>query len=297
MFPSSLSISVGRNRQWLGSLRACAASRPSENYRLVAPPQPRPSLHQELSQLKRGLELALQFGSNLLRQELDHLCNYLSIRDRHQLFRQLTRSNANSSLLVLARQIRDLASQATSVLEKQTATVLCTESAERSQYFKHVSLFAAEEGCAAELRHDSKLLFVGSGAIPISALSLARQFDCEVTCLDIDPQAVELSRRLLSSQTACKTIDIQLGDIHTVPDLSSYTHVWIASLVPQKLQVLEALQQEGHPECRVLIRFSEGLGEIFNYACPAYCEQKWHSSVSGTEPQSLYQFEILRRRR
>jgi hypothetical protein len=287
----------GQNRHWIASSRSLANLRPSENFRQVAPPHPKPSLHQELSALKRGLEIALHFGSNLLRQELDGLCSFLSCEEKHRLFQQLTRSNPNSSLFTLARQIRSLASQASSVLEKQTAQVLCRESAERSQYFKYVSLFAAEEGCAAELRHDSRLLFVGSGAIPISALSLARQFDCEVTCLDVDPQAVAMSRQLLSSQTACETIDIQLGDIHSVPDLDSYTHVWIASLVPQKLQVLESLQLNGHPDCRVLIRFSEGLGEIFNYACPAYSEQHWQTLVSGKEPQSLYQFDILGRRR
>lgn len=73
------------------------------------------------------------------------------------------------------------------------------------------------EGELLKLNKNSKLLFLGGGAHPYSAIQYSRKFKCHCTCIDIDKEAIELSKKLIDNLPEKKLIKICHGDATTYP--------------------------------------------------------------------------------
>jgi hypothetical protein len=107
---------------------------------------------------------------------------------------------------------------------------------------------------------EAPIVFVGSGPLPLSAIMLHLYGNVEVICLEIDSAACEASRELLQR--------IGLGDKLVVKqingadfDYAPYRKVFVASLVTNKLPVLEQIRRTSR-EALVAVRTAEGMRQL-----------------------------------
>ena len=103
--------------------------------------------------------------------------------------------------------------------------------------------------------------FVGTGPLPLSPLLLQQELGANMTCLDIDEQAYSLGRRIiqqLDDGKATSNYVLKDGALH---DYGECDLVWIASLVPNKAEILERIFQT-QPEAIVAIRSVDGIHQL-----------------------------------
>lgn len=106
----------------------------------------------------------------------------------------------------------------------------------------------------------SPIVFVGSGPLPLSAMLLHLRWHVSVICIDIDPDACEAARFMMERINLSDKVRIILGDGAEF-DYTNYQHVFIASLVTQKDQVLEQIRRT-NPDALVAIRTAEGIRRL-----------------------------------
>ncbi|MFX3634542.1 MAG: nicotianamine synthase family protein [Candidatus Pristimantibacillus sp.] len=106
----------------------------------------------------------------------------------------------------------------------------------------------------------SPIIFVGSGPMPLSPIILHLFGDVEVICLEKDSVAYDASCLLLEHlglETKVTVIMENGSDF----DYSSYSRIFVASLVRDKLAVLEQINQTS-PDPLVAVRTAEGMRKI-----------------------------------
>ncbi|MDF2661496.1 MAG: hypothetical protein K0Q94_4287 [Paenibacillus sp.] len=54
------------------------------------------------------------------------------------------------------------------------------------------------------------------------------------------------------------------------------THIFMASLVPEKLDILDTLKCAAQPDCKLILRYGNGLKSLFNYPLHADLSGEWH---------------------
>jgi hypothetical protein len=106
-----------------------------------------------------------------------------------------------------------------------------------------------------------RLLFIGSGPLPISAILAHEYLRVPVDCVDVDTVAVTESRRLLASLHLSDAVHVMQADGAGI-DADRYDAILIALLAKPKNQILASLAGSARPDCKVVCRTSEGLREI-----------------------------------
>jgi hypothetical protein len=106
-----------------------------------------------------------------------------------------------------------------------------------------------------------RVLFVGSGPFPITAIEYHRQTGCTVDCVDFVPEAVATSREVLerlrlSSGVFCR----QARGEHVPAD--PYSIVLVGVLAQPKQEILENVASSCPVGCRILTRTTFGLREL-----------------------------------
>jgi hypothetical protein len=81
-----------------------------------------------------------------------------------------------------------------------------------------------------------------------------------MTCLDIDEQAHSLGRRIVQELDKEGDSDYILND-GALHDYTGFDLVWIASLVPNKEEILERIYQT-NPDATVAIRSVDGIHQL-----------------------------------
>lgn len=244
--------------------------RPQEKFE---PRRPRPSvgLVEDILDLTQRIRRSMRFGHSHISLEIQSLCRFLG-HERKLAAYTVCR---DPGLEPAVRALQAVADRAGCELEKAVARQLASDPTRRSNdYLGKVGEFASWEARCAQIGPTSKVLFVGSGALPVTALTLVRELRCQVTCLDRDREAAELSRQALAHLGCPERLQVVHGSLADV-DVESYTHVWIASLVPNKVDVLRVLARRAHPSARVLVRYGEGLHRIFNYELEPEALRGW----------------------
>ncbi|MFF2093843.1 nicotianamine synthase family protein [Paenibacillus sp. NPDC058174] len=111
-------------------------------------------------------------------------------------------------------------------------------------------------------RHIEKtpVIFVGSGPMPLSAIILHLLGNMEVTCLELDAVAYEASCTLLEHLGLSSKVTVIKGNGSEF-DYSSYNRIFVASLVRNKLEVLEQIRRTSTNPL-VAVRTAEGMRQI-----------------------------------
>lgn len=123
-----------------------------------------------------------------------------------------------------------------------------------------------KEGEALGLNEDSHILLIGSGTMPISGVILNRNFQCVVTCLDIDKCALETSQKWVNTIGIGADFSYLHSDIFELTDFSSYTHLLITGHITNKDGLLRYLNSYLKNQ-KILVRNAVGLYQsAYGYA-------------------------------
>jgi histidine 2-aminobutanoyltransferase len=200
-------------------------------------------------------------------------------------------SDAREALL---RRLQQRASQSIGDLEKAAAEKLSGDHENINRYLTEVSSTTIRHGEVADFCHRSRVLFVGSGALPLSCHTLVRHFGCEVVGLDSDLQAVERARALTKGSYK-KRLTLLAGKGEEFP-AEGFSHVVVASLVPGKEAMLEHLHRSVDSGCKVVCRFGNGLQRLLNYPLSTGPRKEWERLWLLGDMASLYQTLVFSRR-
>lgn len=142
--------------------------------------------------------------------------------------------------------------------------------------FGFVGKNALKEATAAAVDSGSNVLFVGSGPYPKTVISIVEKFKCQTVCFEINPEAVDLSRRLIQKLRLEQYVRIFLSQ--ELPEKNSvrgYSHVFIAGHVPEKLYFIESVYEQGDANVVLVVRYSNGFQGVFNYGLEKFPVENW----------------------
>ncbi|WP_433798872.1 nicotianamine synthase family protein [Actinomycetospora sp. CA-084318] len=107
-----------------------------------------------------------------------------------------------------------------------------------------------------------RVLFVGSGPLPLTSMLLAQRYGCAVDNLDREPEAVTLGAAL-ADVAGCTGLRFDVGDVVDHHDLADYDLVYLAALAgldpDAKLGLLSHLARTLAPGTLVLARSAHSL--------------------------------------
>lgn len=141
-----------------------------------------------------------------------------------------------------------------------------SESLTQFPYYQHYQKLVAEEEkllakyCSAKQK---RMLFVGSGPLPLSALLFAQNYKWQVDCLDKDEQAYLAGARFIHSQNTNGNIRCIHEDIYQYKQLRKYDIIVLGALVgsdhEQKQEIMKHLATHTNAETKLLVRSAKGL--------------------------------------
>ncbi len=151
----------------------------------------------------------------------------------------------------------------------------------------------AAERRAAGLQPGAKVLHIGSGRLPMTALTLAAQ-GFAVTALDNDPAAVGQSRRVLRQCGLQHQVQVVQAD-GSWCDCSDYDAVWISFHVIPKQGILQQVLQSLRPNSCVIYRNPRGWLRRF-YPSVAAAQLNPDCCLEGCLQQNLGKESIILRK-
>jgi len=106
-----------------------------------------------------------------------------------------------------------------------------------------------------------RILFLGSGALPISAIRLHSETGLPVDCLARDSSAIEISRKVIRAYGMGDAVRV-LGGQDSDYDTHNYDLIVIGILFPARKSVLKTIRKRSQPGCQVLCRTSHGSWQL-----------------------------------
>jgi predicted GNAT family N-acyltransferase len=116
-------------------------------------------------------------------------------------------------------------------------------------------------------RSPERILFIGSGPLPISAYYVHRITGKPVDCLDRCPEAVDISRRVIAQIGLSDSMRVFTG-LGEDFNIRNYDLIIIALLAKPKRRIMRNVRKRAAPGCRVLCRTSFGLRTLVYEATP-----------------------------
>lgn len=110
-----------------------------------------------------------------------------------------------------------------------------------------------EEVDISEIKKEDRVLCIGGGSVPCTALEIHRQTGAKVDIIDIDEEAVFNSKRLIERLGLEDNIRVSKGFGQTV-NMSKYNVVHIALQVTCKDEVLDNILENSSGNTRILMR-------------------------------------------
>jgi hypothetical protein len=107
----------------------------------------------------------------------------------------------------------------------------------------------------------NRLLFIGSGPFPITAILLHHFTGKRIDCLEKFSQSAEISRAVLKKLGLEEKVIVHEGDGGSF-DTKEYDVVLNALLAKPKWQIMKNIRRNGNPNCKVLCRTSYGLRQL-----------------------------------
>ncbi|MFG6494695.1 nicotianamine synthase family protein [Fictibacillus sp. UD] len=226
---------------------------------------------------------------DLLKAKLDGLHQFITDDNNISLWREW---GEDDDIAVYSERVREAAVQALCNLEKYQSVRSCNHQLNASEYIHTLSKSVKQEMEELQITCSSKVLFIGSGAFPVSALTIASEKKAEVFCVDIDQEAVIMGEKVAGITGLSNHVTFSNQPLQKVDFANEATHVVIASLVKNKQEVLSELKSALQPNTRVILRYGNGLKSIFNYPLETDLSKEWKLK-KVTKADSFYDTLVL----
>jgi nicotianamine synthase len=135
-------------------------------------------------------------------------------------------------------------------------------------YCNYVQLCAVEIHSVVALtgRTPQRLLFAGSGPVPITSVLFVNGFQLQVDNLEIDQEAFDLGRHLVRQLDKAKTMGFIHSDLRDFTDFEVYDVVCLAALVglspAEKREITAHLSRHMRSDALLLVRSAHGLRSL-----------------------------------
>jgi hypothetical protein len=128
-------------------------------------------------------------------------------------------------------------------------------------YLRRYRKLAEAEVALAGIRSGDRVLFIGSGPLPITAVQYALQTGCTVECVEQLLPAVEVSQRVLARLGLEGSVHPSHARGQDCP-VDAYDVILVGVLAEPKAEILTHLDEEALPGCRVLCRTTAGVRQL-----------------------------------
>jgi len=222
------------------------------------------SIHGELSSAKNLTP------SPLINGEFSKLVHIVNVTTSHS-SREIL---GNAKIASILKDIRTLSSKGESELELFWAKkVLASDIPEAilAQFpyyenYEKMTEFEVRGMRSCDLHKNHKILFVGSGPLPLSSIMMARQHGFSVDNLDIDSNAVDVSRKIISAIGLSENVKVVKGNIFSMKDFVKYKGIFIAALVgkdeAEKIKIVSHISNQSEKGTHVILRSVSDLGTL-----------------------------------
>lgn len=129
-----------------------------------------------------------------------------------------------------------------------------------NEYIERYSGMVESEGKMAKLKKNDKVIILGGGSLPLTALTYTKIYDAHCTCIDIDRQAIKTSKKLIKHLKLESKINIHHGDAFTYP-LQGYDLILVVCLLPKKRALKHVFAE--NKNAKVIYRSAIGLYKLW----------------------------------
>jgi len=228
----------------------------------------------------------------LLQHKLDALCSFMTSDESEALWGEW---GHREEIRLHGEKLRSASNQALCRLEKYQSCQVLEQKMNVSEYLSILSANVRQELGMFGMESTSRILFIGSGAFPVSALTMARESGAEVFCLDTDEEAVALGQRVAEKAGLGSKLLFSGSYESGMTFLEKATHVVVASLVGNKPQLLAELKDAARAETKIIVRYGNGLKSIFNFPLELDLSDEWEIT-SIVESKRIYDTVMLQRK-
>jgi Nicotianamine synthase protein len=196
--------------------------------------------------------------------DVEHLllCDLLTEEEEYQLFSMLETPD-------LLRDAQDLFCRFETSIEKSMARYImgvefnAVSSSDNitQNYLQRYHTLARREIRLASIGPKERVLFIGSGPFPITAIEYVRQAGCVVDCVDHLREPIDISMQVihrLGMNGQIRLIYAKGQDC----EVSNYDVILVAVLAQPKEQVLLHLDSAASPRSRILCRTTTGVRQF-----------------------------------
>ncbi|MEW8974373.1 MAG: nicotianamine synthase family protein [Tissierellaceae bacterium] len=114
----------------------------------------------------------------------------------------------------------------------------------------------------ANIRSRDRVLCIGGGSIPCTALELANQTDAKIDVIDVDSMAVKSARDIVTRLGLSNRISIKEERGEDI-DISSYDVIHVALQVTPKEKVIEHIWNNSKKGNRIIVRLPKRILSSF----------------------------------
>lgn len=131
-----------------------------------------------------------------------------------------------------------------------------------NKYLQDYQEYIKKEGLMAGLKKTSKIIILGSGYLPGTAILLNKIFKTQCCCIDNDKKAVKTSRILIKKMTLENNIVIKHGDATTYP-LDGYNAIFITGSSFPKKDIFTHIFNKKTNNTKIIYRRPLGLYKMW----------------------------------
>lgn len=243
------------------------------------------------SMVAEGMDL--DNSKTRLQEMLDKLCLFITNGNNAAVWEKW---ESRRELIRAAADLRESSSAALSLLEYAKAEGILNNETDFSEYEGLLSASVREEVRLLSIDERAKVVFIGSGPLPLSPLTIAKVSGAEVLAVDRDPLAVRLGREVADKSGLSGRI-LFAGTVAEEPFLRTATHILIASMVKEKRGLLAQCAKYANEDVKYAVRYGNGLKSVFNYPLDdRLLQARPFETVVFDGPTRLYDIALLQPR-
>lgn len=119
------------------------------------------------------------------------------------------------------------------------------------------------EGKNLEINENSKVLILGIGSMPITAILYSLIFNCEIIGIDIDNKSLNLANKIMHDINMNAKYKFIHSDAFNIDfNINDITHIVIAGHINNKNFLLQSLKEKINIHTKILVRKSMGLYKL-----------------------------------
>lgn len=229
---------------------------------------------------------------DLLKGKFDDLCTFMNTKER---IKDWDLWGSHEEVKRYCNRLRETSIKALCDMEKYQSNCVCNQQLTMSKYLDELNQSVKKEFDKYHMNEQSKVLFIGSGAFPVSAFTIAKELKAKVIGVDIDIDATVLAKKIARTTGLSPYVQFTNAHFKKIKFISEATHIVIASLVKNKMMVLNDLKDLVNSTTKVIVRYGNGLKSIFNYPFDAKDLKDWHCYRIEDDNQ-IYDTMILQRK-